>query len=472
MSGQPQPALWVDVDDLLDYLVHHSRPSGIQRVSFEISRALHHLDGGAGRVRFVRRDGGPRDIVTVAWNHLDAEYDLVANPKNVATPRRAISAAPPPAAAALPADAGRQQILMAAVAAEAQALRALARLPVLIGTRAAVAMRRRRAERKEPLELLPGVPLRDAAVPGDKLVVLGSPWHRRDYAQTVRWVRDELRMHFALLIHDIIPVRRPEWCDPTVVSAFVHWHTSVLSIADQVFTNSQATANDVVAWARERGVTLLNPVQPVPIGTGFGDGLDTPHPDPHTVSHLPAPGSYALFVSTLEARKNHMLLFRVWRRLLDELPRDQVPMLVFAGRVGWLVADLMQQLENANWLDGKIRLVRDPSDDELTALYRGCRFTLFPSLFEGWGLPVTESLALGRPCIASNRASLPEAGGDLARYFDPENLDDAYCTVRAVIDDPAGLDAWRERVARDFRRVSWERGAEVIRGTLDALDAA
>ncbi|MDT8349839.1 glycosyltransferase, partial [Roseomonas mucosa] len=93
-----------------------------------------------------------------------------------------------------------------------------------------------------------------------------------------------------------------------------------------------------------------------------------------------------------------------------------------AGRVGWLVADLMQQLENAEWLGGKIRLVRDPSDEELLALYRGCRFTLFPSLFEGWGLPVSESLALGRPCIASNRTSLPEAGGALARYFDPDDL--------------------------------------------------
>ena len=169
------------------------------------------------------------------------------------------------------------------------------------------------------------------------------------------------------------------------------------------------------------------------------------------LSDLPEPGSYVLFVSTLEARKNHALLFRVWRRLLSEMPREQVPTLVFAGRVGWLVADLMQQLENAEWLGGKIRLVRDPSDEELLALYRGCRFTLYPSLYEGWGLPVSESLALGRPCIASNRTSLPEAGGALARYFDPDDLDDACATIRAVIEDPEGLEAWRERVAREFR---------------------
>ena len=116
-------------------------------------------------------------------------------------------------------------------------------------------------------------------------------------------------------------------------------------------------------------------------------------------------------------------------------------------------------------------LVRDPSDAELLSLYDGCQFTLFPSLFEGWGLPVTESLARGRPCVSSNRASLPEAGGDLASYFDPDNLEDAYRAVRAVIDDPAHLEAWRERVARDFRHVPWEHSAEVMRRALNALEA-
>jgi glycosyltransferase involved in cell wall biosynthesis len=164
-------------------------------------------------------------------------------------------------------------------------------------------------------------------------------------------------------------------------------------------------------------------------------------------------------------------LFRIWRQLLSDLPRARVPTLVFAGRVGWLVADLLQQLENAAWLDGKIHLQRDPTDAELAALYRGCQFTLFPSLYEGWGLPISESLALGRPCIASNRTSLPEAGGDLARYFDPENFADAYGVVRAAIEDSADLQAWQARVAREFRHVSWEQGAAVIRDTVDALEA-
>jgi glycosyltransferase involved in cell wall biosynthesis len=221
---------------------------------------------------------------------------------------------------------------------------------------------------------------------------------------------------------------------------------------------SKATAADVEAYAREVGLALSGPVQPVPIGTDFGLSLGTGEP----ARGLPAPGSYVLFVSTMEARKNHAMLFKIWRRLMSELPSARVPILVFAGRVGWLVSDLIQQLENTDWLDGKIRLIRDPTDAELAALYEGCQFTVFPSLFEGWGLPVSESLGRGRPCLTSDRTALRESGGTLARYFDPENLDDAYRAVRAVIDDPVGLDAWRAEVGRSYRHTPWEDTADAI----------
>ena len=144
------------------------------------------------------------------------------------------------------------------------------------------------------------------------------------------------------------------------------------------------------------------------------------------------------------------------------MPRERVPTLVFAGRVGWMVADLMQQLRNSNFLGGKIVLVEDPSDAELEQLYQGCLFTLFPSFHEGWGLPVTESLSFGRPCIISNATSLPEAGGALARYFDPDNATEATAIIRDVLLHPEAIPAWQERVVREFRPVPWRETAEAV----------
>ena len=126
------------------------------------------------------------------------------------------------------------------------------------------------------------------------------------------------------------------------------------------------------------------------------------------------------------------------------------------------MADLLQQLENAFWLGGKIRHVQDPSDAELAALYRGCLFTVFPSLYEGWGLPVTESLAFGKPCVIANATSLPEAGGSLARMFDPDNVADATRVIREVIEDRAALAEWEQRVVKEFRPVSWDATAQAL----------
>jgi glycosyltransferase involved in cell wall biosynthesis len=213
---------------------------------------------------------------------------------------------------------------------------------------------------------------------------------------------------------------------------------------------------------------------PIPVGTGFKESYaaERRSTDGTVSSRLPAPNSYVLMVSTIEPRKNHILLFRVWRRLMEDMRASSVPTLVFAGRVGWLVSDLMEQLHNSSFLDGKIIVIESPTDEELEALYGGCLFTLFPSFYEGWGLPVTESHAFGRPCIISKTSSLPEAGGSLARYIDPDNTTDAYRVIRETIQDQAGLREWRDRVRREFKPVEWSQSARAVFKALDTTIGA
>jgi len=122
----------------------------------------------------------------------------------------------------------------------------------------------------------------------------------------------------------------------------------------------------------------------------------------------------------------------------------------------------MRQIANTDCLDGKLVLIENPTDAELVRLYEGCLFTLFPSFFEGWGLPVTESLSFGKPCLTSNSTSLPEAGGKLTRRFDPDNLGEAYSAILEVIQDRAGLARWEAQVKREFKPVSWSATAEEI----------
>jgi len=309
--------------------------------------------------------------------------------------------------------------------------------------------------------------------PGDVLLTAGAAWIFPRYAARIASLRRR-GVRFAVVVHDIIPLRRPEWCDPRHSLVFRDWLDATLPECDTLLTVSQASAREITGHAIRSGLDLPHDPVVVPMGGGFGlpSQLAAPHlATPHLATadlaavesqRLPSPGSYALFVSTLEPRKNQAYLVQVWRQLLEELPRERVPTLVLAGHVGSMVGDLLQELHNSCYLAGAVRLVSDASDPELAALYRGCRFTLFPSLYEGWGLPVTESLSFGKPCLASDTTSIPEAGGRLARYFDPLNVRSGVLAVRALIDCPENLAAWQAQVAREHRATPWAHTALAV----------
>src|SRR5205807_8834068 len=123
----------------------------------------------------------------------------------------------------------------------------------------------------------------------------------------------------------------------------------------------------------------LPPVEALEMGSGFREALTA-----GTQALISLPSRYVLYVSTIELRKNHRLLVRVWQRLLERHGANLVPNLIFAGKIGWLVEDLLADLEASNYLNGKIILLRSLSDAQLQQAYRSCLFTVFPSLCEGW----------------------------------------------------------------------------------------
>lgn len=395
--------VWVDVGDLMGYGGVFSRPSGVQRVVFELCQALATCD--TAPIGFVRH--GMRGFEPVTWPAIAAMFETLNDAPKAAVSRRD------------------------------EALRALLGIP---------------------LSLFPGRGAPPASMhPGDVLLLAGAGWSDPDHVTQVARARRQHGLTVALLVYDIIPALRPEWFDPQQSSRFRNWFDGMLAISDRMLAISAATARDVAAYRAQAGLTAM-PVHSVRLGDGLPVAANA------VTSDIDRP--YVLFVSTLEIRKNHALLFDVWRRLLLDLEPELVPALVFAGRRGGLTGDLMRQLDASDNLDGHVILRPNATDAEMAALYRGCRFTLFPSLYEGWGLPVAESLAFGRPCLASSESSLPEVGGDLVRYFDPLDPDDCAQAIKAVLADPVGLAEWEARIAREYRPSPWSRTATMV---LDGL---
>ena len=481
-------SIWIDVEDVFQYFEVNARPSGIQRLVREILRVIRvraDARDAPMQIRLIRRPaggrGGDAPFAPVSFADVERLFETSANPGldnprggRVATTRSGLPTRRP----------RTLQRLRHALIQRVEAVPTEIRSPLLtiaVHQLRAVRLARRyamgRLRRGRPASGASGPlaevqaigaqapAMQDVPRPGDVLLILGAAWSEHGFGKRLARMREAYGIRPVLLVYDLIPAIHPEWCARSLVLDFRHWLDSTLPQCGRLLAISQATARSVETYALNNGLHLVAPVRPIPIGSGFGWRPSCGARPPG----LPAPGSYVLFVSTLEARKNHILAFLVWQRLLAGSPPREVPVLVFAGRQGWLIADLMQQIENTDWLRGKIRLLRDPTDEELAHLYDGCLFTLFPSLFEGWGLPVSESLINGAPCIASNSTSIPEAGGLLTRYFDPESVDDAHRVVQETLADPEGIARWRQEVRERFRPTPWEATADAV---LDACDAA
>lgn len=462
--------IWFDVEDLLAYARLVSRPSGIQRLSYELYSALYLINPSS--VGFVRHDAPSRTMRVIDWAELRSVYlhmvgnsvpdrssgrhadekGLTIGPFSQMAGLRHVAARLPSEVRGPLGQSARAQIhairnLGAAIWAVPRAFGRPAVKPSHNDVFSA--------------DLTKSVDLREVIAPGDILASFGSPWAFAEYANLVSRVIQGSGARFAMLIYDLIPAIRPEFCDGGLVKSFNYFMRSCLPIVDIPLAISEATVREILFWSSKQGIQLRNVPRAIPIGTGFSN--------PSPTAKLPQglqPGGYVLFVSTMEARKNHLLAFRVWRRLLDELGPERVPTLVFAGRVGWMMADLMQQLDNANWLDGKIIHIEAPDDATLATLYHGAKFTMFPSLYEGWGLPVSESLAFGKVCIASSSSSIPEAGGSFCLYHDPDNVTEAVSLFRRAIVEPRLIADLETKISAEYRPTPWSATANAV---LDAL---
>jgi glycosyltransferase involved in cell wall biosynthesis len=163
---------------------------------------------------------------------------------------------------------------------------------------------------------------------------------------------------------------------------------------------------------------------------------------------------FVLCVSTIEARKNHEVLYHAWDRLAER-HGEALPMLVIVGMVGWGVTDLMFRMRTNPRLRDRIVILDNLADGELAWLYRRCLFTVFPSLYEGWGLPVVESLSLGKPCICSTAPAVAEAAQALAVALDPLDVPAWVAAIERLWLDESMRQANTERLRKEYRPDTW-----------------
>ncbi len=291
---------------------------------------------------------------------------------------------------------------------------------------------------------------------GAFLVNLGTSWWLQNYFLFVREAKRRYGVRYVPFVHDLIPIMFPEHCTRELTQDFISWAVGVFEHADHFLTNSEATRRDLISVAATLGA-------PIDETRASVVRLDADIRKPASVSlprrELARWGlerePFVLFVATVESRKNHTGAFDAWLRLVRKHGRSRTPRLVCVGNRGWLNDAVYARLEHNEALRDRVAMLSQLSDDELALLYRSCLFTLYPSTYEGWGLPVTESLCYGKVPLLSNAASLPEAGGPFGVYFQSGSADELVEQLETLIFDAPFRQAAEQRIATDFEPRRW-----------------
>jgi len=328
--------------------------------------------------------------------------------------------------------------------------------------------------------------LADCAEAGDMLICLGAMWDHADALASIGDLKAR-GIQTVFMIHDLIPVKRPETTYKTVAPKYAAMMAEIASYASALIGTSRSTTDDLTGYLAHLGVDL--PVFSVALaqaglksadgspaaaamaecgagGRGFAGAqllalLPTLSDAAREASAVP----YALCVGTVEPRKNLWRLVQAWRRIASDTSIDPVR-LVLVGRRGWQSDGLIQMLEADT--SGMISYVEAASDRDLDYLFAGCAFTISVSLYEGWGLPIGEGLSYGKTGVVSDISSHPEVGGDLVEYCDPLSVGSIETAARTLITNDQRRTALEAKIAAaNLRR--WE---DVARDLWAALMAA
>jgi len=229
--------------------------------------------------------------------------------------------------------------------------------------------------------------------------------------------------------------------------------------ADRIVADSCATAQTLASlWPQCQDRTHV--IYP---------GL-TALPDEHAdLSRFNIPTSFALFVGTLEPRKNLKRLLEAYSMLPTEL-RNSCG-LVLAGGQGWHLDDLKLFITNLG-LTEHVVLTGYIPDTELRALYRRAKFLVMPSLYEGFGFPIIEANAQGVPVLTSNTSSMPEVGGDAAFLVDPLSVASIASGLRSLITDPVVLARLATKAQANAAKFDWRKSASEIEAVFTEAKSA
>jgi glycosyltransferase involved in cell wall biosynthesis len=241
----------------------------------------------------------------------------------------------------------------------------------------------------------------------DVLLVLGGNWDKPYFIDALEKV-SMLGVSVVHNINDLIPIFDKGHVSSDEHVRYERYMKRVFELSSSLTAISEHTKKDIRTYCKRESIECPK-ISVIRLGDNSVTEVTKKPTNP--------PKEFILSVSTIEVRKNHQLLYYAYKEAVKR--GVELPQLILAGKRGWLTGDLQYMLTHDPEIKHQIRIIEGPSDEELSWLYKNCLFTVYPSFYEGWGLPVAESIQYGKFCLATSATSVPEVAGDLLDYFSP-----------------------------------------------------
>jgi glycosyltransferase involved in cell wall biosynthesis len=269
----------------------------------------------------------------------------------------------------------------------------------------------------------------------------------------------------ALTIHDLSFMRYPECSSPPLLEYLMRSVPRSVARADLLLADSASTRQDLVdlLGVPEERVRVVYAGVEERFAPVQDDALVRA-----TLHQYGIQRPYILGLGTLQPRKNFVRLIRAYDRLRRE--RNLPHQLIIGGGRGWLYEEIDACIESLG-LHEQVRLIGFVNDNDLPALYTAADVFAFPSLYEGFGIPVLEAMACGTPVVTATASSLPEVAGDAALLVSPTDEEALADALWRALDDTALRETLRRRGFEQVQRFTWKAAAQQLLASYTELAA-
>lgn len=258
------------------------------------------------------------------------------------------------------------------------------------------------------------------------------------------------------LIYDLIPIYTPQFVQDIVVKNYKNYIKTVYKYSDYTICISKATQKDFLKYKKELNFTKPIKTSVVNLGSDFKK-LNTTTKDKNLLAMQNK--KYILFVGTLEPRKNHKEVLEAFD-LLSKTYQDLN--LIFVGIKGWGLDSFFQQLEKHPLKDKRLFWLKNIDDDTLFHFYQNAFLVTYLSKYEGFGLPIIESLQHGNITISSDNTSMPEAGLDFADYIKNNDSVKLAKTIETYLTNNKLYNQRKKYIKENFQAFTWENFAHEV----------